>query len=307
MIKFLLFVICAIFGTTQSYAKEWPTRQIRIIVPFPTGGNNDITARILSKHLSTVFKKPVIVENKPGAGGAAATKLFLTSPLDDHTFIMGSANNIVFSPIMQKQYLTTDLNPVALLGVGSYLLVINSNLGIKTFSDFIEKTKTRKFIYSSGGLNTGSHLAMMYLSKIANIELKHIPYPGGDTSTMALVRNEVDISMNSIWNILKQHIDQGTFIPLASTNLTSEKMLPNVPTISSFFSGFQALVWFGIFARNDHQNYIIDILSTEINNILSKQLLTEHFIKEGLESKNISTQEFKQFIHDEYERWKSIL
>ena len=148
---------------------------------------------------------------------------------------------------------------------------------------------------------------MLYFSKIANIELKHIPYPGGDASTMALARNEVDISMNSIWNILKQYIDQGTFVPLATTNITREKTLANTPTVSSLFPGFQALVWFGIFGRNDHPTEIIDILSKEINDIISKQLLTDFLIKEGLEPKNVTIKEFKQFINDEYERWKPLL
>ena len=306
MIKVLVIVFCS-FLCFPVYGSEWPTRPIRIIVPFPTGGNNDITARILSKHLTIALKRTVIVENKPGAGGTTATKLYLTSPLDDHTFIMGSSNNIVFSPIIQKQYLVTDLKPVALLGIGSYLLVANSNLRVKSLSDLIQKAKTQKLTYSSGGLNTGSHLAMLYFSKIANIELKHIPYPGGDASTMALVRNEVDVSMNSIWNILKQYIDQGVFIPLATTNIIQEKSLINIPTISSTFPGFQALVWFGIFGRNDHQTKIIDILSKEINDIISKQLLTEFLVKEGLEPQNISIEEFIRFINEEYERWKLVL
>jgi tripartite-type tricarboxylate transporter receptor subunit TctC len=308
MIKFSLLILYAIlFSASCVTAEEWPSRTVRIVVPFPPGGGNDIAARILSKHLSISIKQSVIVENKPGASGTAGTKIYLTTPVDDHTFIIGSSSNIIFSPIIQKQYNVEDLEPISLLGVGSYLLIANQNTGIRSVGDLIKKAKSHNLTYASGGLNTGGHLAMMYFAKLAEIDIKHIIYPGGNPALIALARNEVDLSMLFGWNLIKQYVEQGIFVPLATTNSIPEKHISHIPPLSLFFPEFEVSLWYGMFGRKEHSKHILKILSTKTNEIISNNLLNEALINEGLESKNISSEEFKQLIYTEHMKWKKLL
>lgn len=307
MIRILLFAFCTIFGTHYTYAKEWPTRQIRIIVPFPPGGGNDVTTRILSKHLSVSLKQPIIIENKPGASGTTATKIYLTSPPDDHIFIIGTTSNIVFSSIIQKQYAIRDINPISLIGVGNYVLTSNTNLNIKTIPDLILKAKTQTLSYSSGGLYTGSHLSMLYFSKTANIELKHIPYPGGNPAMIAVARNEVDISMSFGWNSIKQYVDENIITPITTTGNHQVKIIPELPTISMYIPDFETSVWYGLFGRNEYADSINNIMQNEIAEIIDKGLLSDSLTKEGLISKSISSSEFRNFIENEHNKWMKIL
>lgn len=282
MIRFLLLIFFLLLYPTSSYTKEWPVRPIKIIVPFPIGGANDFIARAFSENLSKHLNVNVIITNSPGAGSTAATIAYINSPFDDHSFLLSSSNNIIFSPILTQKHKIEELKYIVLTGRGNYYLILRPEDTLDT----LKKSK-RKLFYGSGGINTGSHLAMISFIKNNKVEMTHIPYPGTRDAMLALLRKEVDMFMISSLATINNHISTGEI-----------KVVEQSKEVYS---------WYGIVSRKEFSEDKTLILINALKEIYRSKSMHKILEEQGMSPIWFFGKDFENFVYEEYEKWNEIL
>ena len=292
-------------------AQAWPTKPVRIVVPFTAGGSTDIVARILAAKLTTSLGQPVVVDNRAGAGGTLGSDVVAKSPADGYTLLMGTSSTMAIAPnIYSKLPYNTlkDLVPVSLLGTADVVLVANAGLPFKTFGEFMTYAKANpgKLTYASGGNGSISHLLGEYFKSMASVNLLHVPYKGDAQMVTDLVGGQVDMAFGTAVAFLPQ-IKAGKVVPLAVTNPKRSTSLTTLPTISeSGVTGYQALQWFGIAVPTGTPKAVIDRLNTDISTILAMPDVRTRFTELRFDIVGGKPEEFGAYLRAENETWKKI-
>jgi len=262
-------------------AGDWqPTKPIRIVVPFAPGGQPDVVARALAEPLSKSLGQPVIVENRPGAGGNIAAEAVAKSAPDGHTLLMGTNGPLAVSPALYKNLPydpLKDLVPVTLVGTSPNLIAVNPATGITTLKELVDKAKAEpgKLNFSSVGKGSISQLSMELLNSVAGISTVHIPYNGGPPAVTALIAGDVQIlSLNP--TALIPQVAAGKARVLAQTSAKRSTLIPDVPTVAeSGYPGFEAEVWMAVMAPAKTPPDAISRLNTELLKIIRSAELRE--------------------------------
>ena len=262
-------------------AADWqPTKPIRIVVPFAPGGQPDVVARALAEPLSKSLGQPVIVENRPGAGGNIAAEAVAKSAPDGHTLLMGTNGPLAVSPALYKNLPydpLKDLVPVTLVGTSPNLIAVNPATGITTLKELVDKAKAEpgKLNFSSVGKGSISQLSMELLNSVAGISTVHIPYNGGPPAVTALIAGDVQIlSLNP--TALIPQVAAGKARVVAQTSAKRSTLIPDVPTVAeSGYPGFEAEVWMAVMAPAKTPPDAISRLNTELLKIIRSAELRE--------------------------------
>jgi tripartite-type tricarboxylate transporter receptor subunit TctC len=240
-----------IFSVHQfSFAQEYPTKPIKIVIPFPPGGGADVLMRPLSKKLSDLLGQTVILDNKPGANGNIGADFVAKSAPDGYTLLLGNSSlpisNALYSQLSFDPI--KDLTPMAVLVNTPSVLVANPKFGAKNIPELIALAKQDpgKINYSSAGIGSTPHLGMEVLGIATGTKYMHIPYKGGGPAVAAVLANEVDVLITNTSTVLAQ-IQAGKLVPLGSTTLKRTPVLSSVPSISETVPGFELNTWYGIF------------------------------------------------------------
>jgi tripartite-type tricarboxylate transporter receptor subunit TctC len=309
--KRLLFSLVAIAslvsGVSRSSAEDYPTRPIRIVLPFAAGGAVDIISRLLGEKMTAAWGQPVIVDAKPGAGGIVAANLVAKSPADGYTLLMMTAN-LTINPSLHRDlpYDTErDLAPVAeLVGVPD-VIVVRADVPAHNLAELIAlaKSKPGKLNYASPGVGTFPHLAFELFKKQAGIDIVHIPYKGAAPATMAMLAKEVDVMSTNISDV-RAHIESGAMRALAVTSATRSKALPDVPTIAeSGLAGFEAAGWMGLLAPAGTPKAVIDKLNRQIVDSVKAESMSKMLVGQGFDVMTSSPEDFAAFIARDIPRW----
>jgi tripartite-type tricarboxylate transporter receptor subunit TctC len=309
--KRLLFSLVAIAslvsGVSRSSAEDYPTRPIRIVLPFAAGGAVDIISRLLGEKMTAAWGQPVIVDAKPGAGGIVAANLVAKSPADGYTLLMMTAN-LTINPSLHRDlpYDTErDLAPVAeLVGVPD-VIVVRADVPAHNLAELIAlaKSKPGKLNYASPGVGTFPHLAFELFKKQAGIDIVHIPYKGAAPATMAMLAKEVDVMSTNISDV-RAHIESGAMRALAVTSATRSKALPDVPTIAeSGLAGFEAAGWMGLLAPAGTPKAVIDKLNRQIVDSVKAESMSKMLVSQGFDVMTSSPEDFAAFIARDIPRW----
>ncbi|HVO90343.1 MAG TPA: tripartite tricarboxylate transporter substrate binding protein, partial [Casimicrobiaceae bacterium] len=248
-------------------AQQYPSRPIRLIVPFSPGGAVDGPARLIAQHMSQRLGQPMVVENKPGAGATIGTELVAKSPPDGYTLLLASQTNAISASLYRHLSYdpVADFAPISLIGREPGVLVVNPSVPAHTLQEFIAWVKSRpgQVDYGSSGNGSGQHLFMALLASSTGMNLNHVPYRGSGQATTDLISGVVSASIPGTAGMVG-HIKAGKLRPLAVTGAKRSPQLPDVPTMmESGVPGYEAYVWMGLLAPKGTPQPIIDRLYRE--------------------------------------------
>ena len=303
-----LLTAIALLATRAAPAQTWPTRPIRLIVPFAAGGANDIVARLIQPDLERALGQPIIIENKPAASGTVGTDQVAKAAPDGYSLLMAFTTHTVNPAVNAKLPYDTerDLAPLVLIGKSPLLFIINPGVPAKTLSEFVALAKQNpgKFNYGTPGATSQAHLLIALWSKLAGIEMQHVPYRGGAPAVLGTVAGEVQLTLMSPIASLPQ-INAGALRPLATGSAARDPHFPDLPSVTeSGFPGFEAVAWAGLFTTAGTPAGIIGRLNAEVNRIIHLPDIAAKFDEQGMTPAGGSPAEFGAFISSELRRWK---
>jgi tripartite-type tricarboxylate transporter receptor subunit TctC len=306
---FLLSLLCIPIG---ALAQAWPSKPIRMLVPFPPGGGVDFAARIVGKHLSDRLGQPVVIDNRAGANGIIALEALKTAAPDGYTICAASNGPLVINPSI---YLKLPYDPVRdFTAIGRMvdfplLLVTHPSLAANTVPEFIAlaKAKPGALTYSSPGVGNGSHLAVELLASMANVNLLHIPYKGTAPAATALLAGDVVFTMSSIPTVLP-HIRAGKLRALAVGNAKRMPALPEFATLAeSGVPGYEAFSWAGLIGPAGMPREVVARLNREMAQVLGQKEIIDQLAKDGALATPDTPEEFSAYIKTELSKWASIV
>ena len=307
-LRFLAALALLAALATPASSQTWPTRPVRLIVPFAAGGGNDIVARLIQPDLERALGQPVIIENKPAASGIVGTDQVAKAPPDGYSLLMAFTTHTVNPAVNAKLPYDTehDLAPIVMIGKSPLLFIVNPSVPAKTLPEFVALAKQNpgKFNYGTPGAASQAHLLVALLSKLAGIEMQHIPYRGGGPAVLGTVAGEVQLTLMSSIASLAQ-INARTLRPLATGSLARDPHFPDLPTVSeSGFPGFEAVAWVGLFTTAGTPAEIVGRLNADVNRVIRLPGVAAKFDEQGMTPVGGSPAEFGAFISSELRRWK---
>lgn len=312
MQRVLLTVVLALGFAQGAAAQSWPTKPIRLVVPFTAGGSTDVVARIVAEKLSPRLGQPVVVDNKAGAGGSIGSDFVAKSPPDGHTLLVGTSSTMAIAPHVYTKLPyspTRDLAPVTLLGTADIMVVVNpAKVPSRNIRDLIAyaKANPRKLSFASGGNGSISHLLGDYFNSMGKVEMVHIPYKGDAQMVTDLIGGQVDIAFGTAVAFLP-HLKSGKLVGIAVTNPRRSLSMPDLPTVSeSGVPGYEAVQWFGIVAPQGTPAPVVERLNTELRAVLAMPEVRSRFGELGFDVVGNTVDEFAGYVRSEDLKWKKI-
>jgi tripartite-type tricarboxylate transporter receptor subunit TctC len=310
ILKLSLSILALIFAATAS-AQSFPTKPIKIIVPFPAGGTVDFFARVISTKLSEALGQSVLVENRAGAGGNIAAEAVAKAAPDGYTLLMGSEiiaiNTSLYSKIGYDP--VKDLAPITLVGTVPNILIVHPGLPVNSVNDLIALAKKTpgKISFASTGQGTSTHLSSELFKLMANIDMLHIPYKGGPPAIADLISGQVNMMFINMPTGIT-HVRSGKAKIIAVSSIKRVSQLPDVPTVDQAgVKGFETSAWSGLYAPAGTPADIINRLNAEVVKILKQPSVREQLMAQGAEPVGDTPEEFSRFTLAEISKWAKII
>jgi tripartite-type tricarboxylate transporter receptor subunit TctC len=293
-----------------AWAQAYPTRPVRLIVPFPPGGATDIVARIVGQWLSERLGQPFVIEHRPGAGTNIGTEAVVRAPPDGYTLLVSAAANTVNATLYEKLNFNfiRDIAPVAGIIRFSNVMEVNPTFPAKTVPEFIAYAKANpgKINIASSGIGTTGHLSGELFKMITGVNMVHVPYRGSAPAITDLLGGQVQGMIDGIPASI-EFIRSGKVRPLAVTSTTRSQVLPDVPTMADFLPGYEASGWFGVGAPNSTPSEIVDKLNKEINAALGDPKVKAQLENLGGTVLALSPSDFAKLIAQDTEKWAKVV
>jgi tripartite-type tricarboxylate transporter receptor subunit TctC len=291
-------------------AQTYPSRQITLIVPFAAGGSNDVVGRAIGKKLSEAWGQPVVVENRPGAGGMIGTSAVAAAAQDGYTLLLVSSTFTINPAIKKNMPFDTikDFTPVAFIARSPLLLVASRQLPVKSAREMLDlaRSKPGQITYASAGLGSINQIAPELIALSAGARFMHVPYKGGAPALNDLVGGHVDIYVSSLPQVL-QLAREGQARAMAVTSAKRSALLPDVPTLAEAgISGVDLWSWWGIVGPAGMPANVVNALNSEIGKMLTSPELSEFLTNEGAEAETMTPQQFGAMMRLETERWIKV-
>jgi tripartite-type tricarboxylate transporter receptor subunit TctC len=290
---------------------NWPTKPIKLIVPFPAGGGTDIIARELrNKMTSTGWN--IIVDNKPGSGGNIGVDAAAKSAPDGYTLVLGQTSNLAINPTLYSKLPydpRKDLTPISTVATSPLVLVVSADSPYKTLADVVaaSKAKPDTLNYATSGNGTVAHLAMELFQREAQVKMTHIPYKGAAQGANDLIGGLVQLYTSSVPTLIN-HIKSGRMRAIAVTSATRADDLPDVPTVAeSGYKGFEAATWFGVLGPAGMPKDVVAKLNAEINKALELPDFRKRLGEQGAEILGGTPEKFASLIDSEIDRWGKVV
>jgi tripartite-type tricarboxylate transporter receptor subunit TctC len=299
-------------AVATAWGQTYPARPIRIVVPFPAGGFADVYARIIANKMADTFGQPVIVDNKPGAGGNIGTEMVARSPADGYTLVTGTIGthainatlfaNLPYDPVK-------DFAPVAFVVDADGLLVVNPALPVQNVADLVKLAKERpgQLNYASAGMGTTSHLAGEMFKSMTQTELTHVAYKGNVPAIQDVLSGQVQLMFASLPTVLPQ-VKAGKLRAVAVLGAHRSQTLPDVPTVAeSGVPGFQADNWTALFAPAGTPPAVVAKLNAEVQRIMGLPEVQQRMAQEGLRYLSMTAPQLGSFVQAEVKQWGAVV
>jgi tripartite-type tricarboxylate transporter receptor subunit TctC len=296
----------------QTPAPAYPSKPIRLIVPFPPGGGPDILSRLVATKLTEQVKWTVVADNRAGAGGTIGITEAVKAAPTGYDLVMGQKDNLVIGPWLYKNLPwdpTRDLVAVAHVAYTPVVIATSANSKFKTLADVVNAARSApgKVSYGSPGNGTSIHLAGELFEKAAHIELSHIPYKGSNPAMMDALAGNVDLLVSSVPSAMAQ-IKSGKLRPLAVTSAKRSSSMPDVPTVAeSGFKDFDVSTWYGVLAPAGTPAQVVNTLNTEVNKLLASAEVRDAIHAQGAEPEAMTPAKFANLLKTDYAKWKGIV
>jgi tripartite-type tricarboxylate transporter receptor subunit TctC len=307
----LLSITTAVAGSilcTGALAQAYPSKAIRVVVPFPPGGGTDIIAREVTQKVAASTGWTFVIDNKPGAGGNLGVDAAAKSPADGYTLVLGQTSNLAINPTLYAKLPYNpqkDLVPIGLVASAPLVIVVPTTSAFKSVADLVAaaKAKPGEVNFASPGNGTVAHLTGEQFQKTAGVKFQHVPYKGANQALTDVISGQVQIYVSSVPSVLQQ-IRTGKLRPLAVTSAKRVDDLPQTPTVGeSGYKGFDAVTWFGFLAPTGTPKDIVARLNAEFNKALQQPDLRKRLGDEGADPMGGTPEQFAELIRDDIVRW----
>jgi tripartite-type tricarboxylate transporter receptor subunit TctC len=292
-----------------AHAQEFPSKPVRIVVPWPPSGNVDITARTVAPALGEALGQQVIVENRGGAAGAIGSAAVAKAAPDGYTLLLGSSGTITTGPAVWKnQHYDPVKDFVAVGPIQSVPIVLTAawKTPVSNFQDFSALARSRQLSVASAGSGSSNHLAIELLSRMAGLPLLHVPYKGSGPAITDLLGNQVESMMDQLTASIG-HIREGRIKAIAITSTRRSPLLPTVPTLEeSGVRGYEATTFTGIFAPAGVPKSALDKLSGALRKALASEAVRERFRGMGVEIMDMGQAEFAAYVRADFDKWRNV-
>ncbi|MFA5912297.1 MAG: tripartite tricarboxylate transporter substrate binding protein [Burkholderiales bacterium] len=311
---FIQIICCAVVFSMQAavpaFADTWPSRPIKLIVPYPPGGSTDVTARLIADKLRAQLGQPVVVENKPGAGANIGADFVAKSPADGYTFLMATSTHVTNMSLYRNlpYDFVHDLAPVAQTAFIPNVLVITPKIPVSTLAEFIAYVKDPKNTvnYGSAGNGSSQHLSAALFNSMAGGHMFHVPYKGGAPATADLIGGQIQVYFGPLVEVIS-YIKAGKIKALGITTKKRSPLLPDVPTIGEQLPGYEVALWNGVLAPAKTPAEIVDKMNHAIVAVLHEPEIKTRLAEQGSEPVGNTPEEFKHFIASEVGKWKELV
>ena len=309
MIRILIFLF--VFFVSPVLAQSYPTKPVRVIIPYPPGAVGDIMMRTVGERLGTILGQPFVIENRAGGGGLAATEFVAKSPADGYALLFNGPNhvtnlglykNVPYDPI-------NDFAPISYVSSSQTILVAHASSGLKSVKDLVEAAKAKPMAinYASSGNGTGTHLGMEMFMRATGIQLTHIPFKGATPAFTALAAGQVQAGFTTP-PLAKQFIKEGRLNELAVGGNKRLTGFPNVPSLADLgLLNYDVEVWFGLMGPKGTPPQVVDLLAKEIKRVLAEPGMFEKFDVLGFTIVGSTPAEFAEHIKRETARWPKVI
>jgi len=311
----LLAAAVSLFGglwNATAFAQTYPTKAIRLIIPFGAGGPPDFVGRIIAQHLAAALGQQVIVDNRPGAGGTIGAAAAAKSPGDGYTLFFATTSTLSIAPSLYANPgfdPRTSFAPISLIATAPFLIVVHPSLPTSTLKELIALARSRpgQLYFSSGGNGTPLHIAGEMFKASAGVNLVHVPYKEIAPATTDLLAGRVQIMFQQLAT-LDQHIRSGKLRPLAVASPKRHPQLPDLPTTSEAgLSDYEVTVWFGLVAPSGTPADAVKRLNVELMKVLQTKEVRDGLSNQGLQTAGNSPEEFSAFITRETAKWSAAV
>ena len=310
---FLQRVICATAlpaAAQTAWAQAYPARSVRVVVPVAAGGANDVTARLIGQWLSEHLGQPFVIENRPGAATNVGTEVVIRASPDGYTLLIAGSNAAINATLFQSLSFNfiRDTAPIGSIVRVPQLMQLTPSLPVKTVPEFIAYAKAhpRKIAMGSGGNGSPAHVVGEYFELMTGTDLIHVPYRGAAPAVVDLLSGQIQVAFTELATSLG-HVKSGRLRALAVTTASRAEVLPDVPALNEFISGFEASQWIGLVAPRDMPPTIIQKLNGEINAGLADPKIKARFAGLGGTVLLGSPEDFGKLIRDETEKWGKVI
>ena len=305
----LLAASAGVFAASAPPA--YPSKAVRIIIPYAPGGGSDVQGRVLGAKLSDMWSQPVIIENRPGGGTVIGSELVARAPADGYTLLINTPTHVVnvwlyaklpFDPIR-------DFEPITQMTVSPNIFVVHPSLPVRSVKEFIAFARTRpdEITHGSSGNGGTGHLAMEMIKQMGKIRAVHIPYKGGGPAINAVLSGDVSALINNMIPTV-QYVKAGRLRALGVTSIQRSSAVPEVPTIAeSGLPGFEAVAWFGLFAPARTPPAVVEKLQADFARALKLPEVRQMLEGQGAEAVGNSPAEFAQTVRSDLERWRTVI
>ncbi|MBT8561853.1 tripartite tricarboxylate transporter substrate binding protein [Polynucleobacter paneuropaeus] len=309
--KFLLIAgSLALLASPLASAQNWPTKPIKLVIPFAAGGTTDIVGRLLAQQLTKDLGQNVIVENKPGAGGNIAAEYVAQSAADGYTIMLASGSMLTVNPSLYKKLpvnYAKEFVYITNVASGPMLVSVNTKLPVKNFAEFIAYAKSKDLNFGSAGIGSQVHMAAENLTYSANIPATHVPYKGESAALNDLVAGQIDFMVGNL-TAATGFAKAGQIKPLAVTSLKRSKQLPDVPTVAeSGIPGFESTGWFGLVAPANTPRAITDKIYAATVKAVNSEALRASLDLNGLTAVVNNQKDFETQVKAETVVWEKVI
>jgi len=308
--RILVALTCAL-AAASAFAQTYPTRPIKMLVPFAAGGTVDIVARLLGVRLAEELGQPLVVENKGGAGGTIAAAMLAKSPGDGYTLMMmhqGLAFNASLYPDLPYDTLR-DLAPIAHVGATPNALVVTLLLPVKTMLEFLAYARANPggIAYGSGGIGSAGHLSVELLQSLTGTKLTHVPYKGSGPAITDLISGQIQAMLLTMPAVMP-YVKGGKVRAIATSGARRSPALPDLPTIAEAgVPGYEYTPWYGMFGPGALPKPLIARLNSAVNMSLADVAVREKLAQQGLEVHTMTNEQFADIVRADVARWEKII
>jgi len=310
VVRVVIAVLLAAFGC-GAVAETYPSRPVKIVVPFSAGGPADVYARFLAERLQGAMGQPFVVENRPGGGSVIGTDIVAKSAPDGYTLLLMSNTHTINESLMPSKpfVLMRDFTAVAPINYSDLVLVVNPAVPAKTLAELIALAKAQpgKLNYASSGPGTPYHMAGELFKAMAGLDIVHVPYKESSGARTGVLGGQVEMMFDAV-TVMNEHVKAGKVRALATSGKTRSAVMPDVPTLAEAgVPGYDAVIWLGLIAPKGTPPEIVARLNAEITKIVSRPDVQADWAKQGAVAMTTAPAAFERYLADDTVKWEHIV